>query len=269
MLFRSAVITHSGALIGSFGAAGHIRRVGFSRLISTGNEASLDMSDALDFLVEDPDTRVICLAVESVRRPQAFLEAVNRAIAAGKPVIALKLGRSRQGRAIAQSHTGAISGDAWAFEAICRQHGVEIAHDLTELIDRAICFEQLPAAKWSPLEGLAIVTASGGGAGMASDFCEDMDIGLPALDCIAGQVSEVVPGVQVVNPLDMTGVHPESYPVVQKIIETTGQPVQLLLGRADMLGRLRPELFANDSVGVITVKDILKELEKQIGRAHV
>ncbi len=64
------------------------------------------------------------------------------------------------------------------------------------------------------------------------------------------------------DPLDMTGVHPESYPVVQKIIETTGQPVQALLGRADMLGELRPELFANDTVGVITVKDILKELEK-------
>ena len=64
------------------------------------------------------------------------------------------------------------------------------------------------------------------------------------------------------DPLDMTGVHPESYPVVQKIIETTGQPVQSLLGRADMLGKLRPELFANDTVGVITVKDILKELEK-------
>lgn len=64
------------------------------------------------------------------------------------------------------------------------------------------------------------------------------------------------------DPLDMTGVHPESYPVVQKIIQSTGQAVQAVLGRADMLGKLRPELFANDTVGVITVKDILKELEK-------
>ncbi len=64
------------------------------------------------------------------------------------------------------------------------------------------------------------------------------------------------------DPLDMTGVHPESYPVVQKIIASTGQAVQAVLGRADMLGKLRPELFANDTVGVITVKDILKELEK-------
>ena len=65
--------------------SGKAAGLGFSYVISTGNEASLDMSDALDFLVEDPDTRVICLAVESVRRPQAFLEAVNRAIAAATP----------------------------------------------------------------------------------------------------------------------------------------------------------------------------------------
>ena len=64
------------------------------------------------------------------------------------------------------------------------------------------------------------------------------------------------------NPLDMTGVHPETYPVVEQIIETTGQPVQSLMGRADMLKTLRPELFANEKFGVITVKDILGELEK-------
>ncbi|MDD3783978.1 MAG: Tex family protein [Hydrogenophaga sp.] len=64
------------------------------------------------------------------------------------------------------------------------------------------------------------------------------------------------------NPLDMTGVHPETYPVVERIIEHTGQPVGGLMGRADMLKTLRPELFANERFGVITVKDILSELEK-------
>ncbi len=64
------------------------------------------------------------------------------------------------------------------------------------------------------------------------------------------------------NPLDMTGVHPETYPVVEQIITTTGKPVAELMGRADMLKTLRPELFANDKFGVITVKDILGELEK-------
>jgi protein Tex len=64
------------------------------------------------------------------------------------------------------------------------------------------------------------------------------------------------------NPLDMTGVHPETYPVVEQIIAATGKPVSELMGRADMLKTLRPELFANDKFGVITVKDILGELEK-------
>ena len=64
------------------------------------------------------------------------------------------------------------------------------------------------------------------------------------------------------NPLDMTGVHPETYPVVQQIIEKTGQPVAGLMGRADMLKTLRPELFVSEKFGAITVKDILAELEK-------
>ncbi len=64
------------------------------------------------------------------------------------------------------------------------------------------------------------------------------------------------------NPLDMTGVHPETYPVVEKIMTHTAKPVAELMGRADMLKVLRPELFANEKFGVITVKDILGELEK-------
>jgi uncharacterized protein len=64
------------------------------------------------------------------------------------------------------------------------------------------------------------------------------------------------------NPLDMTGVHPETYPVVQQIIAKTGKPVAELMGRADLLKTLAPALFANDKFGVITVKDILGELEK-------
>ena len=64
------------------------------------------------------------------------------------------------------------------------------------------------------------------------------------------------------NPLDMTGVHPETYAVVEQIMAHTGKPVSELMGRADMLKTLKPELFANETFGVITVKDILAELEK-------
>jgi uncharacterized protein len=64
------------------------------------------------------------------------------------------------------------------------------------------------------------------------------------------------------NPLDMTGVHPETYPVVERLMTHTSRPVAELMGRADMLKALKPELFANEKFGVITVKDILGELEK-------
>ena len=64
------------------------------------------------------------------------------------------------------------------------------------------------------------------------------------------------------NPLDMTGVHPETYPVVEQIIARVGKPVAELMGRAELLQSLRPELFANERFGVITVRDILGELEK-------
>ncbi|MEZ5717492.1 MAG: Tex family protein [Burkholderiaceae bacterium] len=64
------------------------------------------------------------------------------------------------------------------------------------------------------------------------------------------------------NPLDMTGVHPETYPVVEQIMEKTGRPVAEIMGRTDMLKVLQPELFANEKFGVITVRDILAELEK-------
>jgi uncharacterized protein len=64
------------------------------------------------------------------------------------------------------------------------------------------------------------------------------------------------------NPLDMTGVHPETYPVVEHLMSHTAKPVAELMGRADMLKALKPELFANEKFGVITVKDILGELEK-------
>ena len=64
------------------------------------------------------------------------------------------------------------------------------------------------------------------------------------------------------NPLDVTGVHPETYPVVEKMLKTTGKPIGDLMGKSDVLRSLKPELFADDKFGVITVKDILGELEK-------
>ncbi len=198
-------ITHSGATIGPMGIAGVERGVGFSFLISTGNEAVVDVSECIDFLADDEATRAICLLIETIRRPQAFFESVRRALDAGKPVVALKNGRSRRGREIATSHTGALAGEAWVYESAFRQHGIGIARDLVDLADRMVLFGQLPSSRWPRARGLAIVSGSGGWAAMASDVCEEEGIALPALSALRDHVARVIPGVTTVNPLDLTG----------------------------------------------------------------
>ena len=93
------MVAHSGALLEAVAAsAWRTGGVGFNYLISAGNEAVTDMADYLDFLVDDDATRVIALALEKIRRPEEFFAAASRALQAGKPIIALKLGRSARGR---------------------------------------------------------------------------------------------------------------------------------------------------------------------------
>lgn len=199
------LISHSGGLLGAIGNAGYERGVGFSHLLSTGNELQTGLADFLDFLVADPATVAIALVVESVRRPEQFRAALLRAHAAGKPVVALKLGRSARGQAIARSHTGAITGSAWVYDVMFAQHGVGVAHDVPDLVDQLVCFAQLPRDRWSRAEGVAVLATSGGWAGIAGDVAEDEGVPLPDLDQARAEVLAVVPEAHVVNPLDMSG----------------------------------------------------------------
>jgi acyl-CoA synthetase (NDP forming) len=201
------VVTHSGGMIGALALSGYDRAVGFSHSISVGNEAMVDLVDCLEFLVDDPATKAICLVIEQIRRPDAFFEAVGRATRAGKPVIALKLARAERSQRIARSHTGSIAGDAWVYDAAFRQHGVIGVRSLSEMLDCAACFDQLPVEKWSAMDGLAVLTSSGGGASLSSDVFSDssVNVPLPEFTSIQADLQELIPGVDVANPLDMTG----------------------------------------------------------------
>ena len=202
---RIAFVTHSGATMMPMCIAGVERRIGFSYLVSTGNEAVVDMAEVVAYLATDPSTNAICLLIETIRDPQAFWTAVDAAIAAGKPVLALKNGRSARGQAIAKSHTGAVAGEAWVYASALRQHGVILANDLVDLADRAVLFDQLPRTRWNRVAGLAIASGSGGWVTMASDVCAEEGIDLPALDDLRPQIAEVVPAASIVNPIDLTG----------------------------------------------------------------
>ncbi|WP_405146677.1 acetate--CoA ligase family protein [Nocardia salmonicida] len=198
-----SAVTHSGAMIEAIAASAcRPGGVGLNILVSAGNEAVTDMADYLDFLVDDERTRVIALAMEKIRRPDAFFAAAARAQEAGKPIVAIKMGRSERGQRMAASHTGSLVGDAWVYEVALRQAGIELAHEIDELVDRVQFLEQLPPQRWVEVRGLGVLTATGGFAQLASDMAEDTGVTVPVLDRIQPFVDEHIQGKPVANPLD-------------------------------------------------------------------
>lgn len=231
-----SAVMHSGSMIGAMVAAGYRPGgVGLNMLISAGNEAVTDVADYLDFLVDDENTRIIALGLEKIRRPRAFFDAAARALEAGKPIIAIKMGRGARGAKIAASHTGTLTGDSWAYEVAFRQAGIQIAHELDELVDRVQFLEQLPRSKWTQVKGLAVLTATGGFSQLASDIGEDMGLDIPDLEDMQPWVAENIPGGNVPNPLDSTGFIISMEGLWDRILDAYGQN-----GNVDTLFYLNP-----------------------------
>jgi acyl-CoA synthetase (NDP forming) len=151
--------------------------VGFSVFVSTGNEADLDVADFIDELVDDPGTRVIATILESLADGERFVRAAQRALAAGKPLIVLKVGRNALGNKSAQSHTGKIAGDYALYQGVFAQCGVTVVDDLPALLTTAWAFSHLPHRSGL---GIGILTYSGGTAVLAADACGEFGLALPA-----------------------------------------------------------------------------------------
>ena len=127
-----AVLCQSGSIADAFLSLGG--RIGLRCVVSSGAEAVTDAADFLAFFADDPDTRAVGLFLETVRRPDAFVDALRRCAEAGKPVVCLKVGRSEAAARAALSHTGALVGSDRAFSAVLRRHS-------------AIEVERLPRAR--------------------------------------------------------------------------------------------------------------------------
>jgi len=178
-----------------------IRGLGFSYAISSGNELDLDLADYINFMVEDADTRMIACMVEGIRRPAAFMAAAAKALAAQKPILMVKVGRSDGGRAAVKSHTGAIAGDDQVFDAVCRKYGVVRCPSLDDLIETALAFStgRLPHGP-----RIAMVGASGGGKGLFLDYASDEGAEMAVLGAAtqARLRALIDAGVPAENPLD-------------------------------------------------------------------
>jgi acyl-CoA synthetase (NDP forming) len=197
-----AVVSHSGSTWS--GIVGNLRQLRFNYAISAGQELATGVADYVDFLAAQPSTRVICLVLETVRQPEAFLAAVARARQRGIVMIALKLGRSTQGQVFAQSHSGAMSGSADVYDAIFERHGVIGVRTLDELMDTAELF----AAPRRPHNGLmGLGCDSGGERQLIADLAEPLRLPFaPLAPATVARLADLLDeGVEAANPLDYWG----------------------------------------------------------------
>ena len=119
------------------------------------------------YFVDDPYTTVIGLLLEKIRTPNGILQGCSiEPSMQEKPIVALKLGQSERAQRMAASHTGALIGDAWVYDMAFEQAGIQVASDLEDLVDRVQLLEQLSPAHWSPVNGLAELTMTGGSASL-------------------------------------------------------------------------------------------------------
>lgn len=161
-----AIVSQSGSMMGGLMSRGLGRGVGFSKLISVGNEADLGVGELAGLLVDDPHTEAILLFMETIRDAPHLAEAARRAYAAAKPVIVYKLGRSEVGQDLAASHTGAMAGTDEAVDAFFKAHGMLRVDTLEALFE-------LPALvkgrKPNKQHRVAAMTTTGGGAACVVD----------------------------------------------------------------------------------------------------
>jgi len=181
------------------------RDVGISHLVTVGNEAMVTVAEGIDYLVEQEGTRVIALYLESVRHPEVFLAAAERAMKAGKPIVAYKAGRGALGAKVTAAHTGSLAGDDRVFDAVFRQHGiirVDSIEDLVTTCGLLDAYGELPGTR------VAFVTGSGAMCGVIGDTAEANGVELP--DFAESTVEELravgLPEFATAqNPLDTTG----------------------------------------------------------------
>ena len=196
------IASQSGAFGAHLGALARDRGLGCSVLITTGNEADITVADAIRWMVESDGTDVICAYMEAVNDAPALLAALDAARAAGKPVLALKSGRSAVGARAAASHTASLTGDAVVADAVLADRGAIILRDPETMMDIAYAASK----KIMPTRhSLGVITVSGGAGIVISDEAERIGLPMPPMPAAAqARLKQVLPYASPVNPLDCT-----------------------------------------------------------------
>lgn len=197
-------VTQSGALGYSIFNMAQESGIGFSYVVSTGNEMDLDAADFMDFMLDDENTRMVFAYLEGIRDGAKFMRLADKALAAGKPLAVLKVGRSETGSRAAASHTAALTGSDEVVDAFFRQKGIIRVDDVQGFIDLAKALKgtaRIPRGR-----GLGIVSISGGGGVLCADTAEECGLQVAALQpqTSAEIARNIPPFGSPVNPVDVT-----------------------------------------------------------------
>lgn len=199
-----ALVSQSGAsAFGPFLTRAVDLGIGYSYIVTTGNEADLESSDFIRYLLDDPDTRVIACFIEGFKDGRKFIEVARLAAERGKPIVLIKIGRSAAGAKAATSHTAALTGADAVHDAVFKQYGVIRVEDYDELLETSQWLAYSP-----PLasEGVSIVSHSGGISSLTADKCGQMGLQLPDLTPSArDKLNGILKGFGwAANPADVT-----------------------------------------------------------------
>lgn len=193
----------SGSLMASLISHAQDCGAGFSVAATVGNQADIELCDLLEYFIEDATTRAICLYVEGLKDGARFLELARRARAAGKPVLAVKAGRSAAGERLTQSHTASLAGSYAVWAAACRDHAVILLDDPEALI---YCADFLIRFGAPAKSTVAVISPSGGTVAVTGDRVSAAGLALaePGAETCAALRTLLPPG-RLFNPLDVGG----------------------------------------------------------------
>ena len=199
---RVALILHSGSVFSAFCDVG--ARLDYSYVISAGQELTTTAADYLDYVLEEGETVAIGLFLETVRDPDGFCRALEKAVACDVPVVALKVGRSETAAAMALTHSGAMVGNMAAYEALFERYGVIAVETLDEMAATLALFEQPRRAGPG---NVASIHDSGGEREMFADLADDLGVPLARIseETKARLAASLDAGLEPGNPLDAWG----------------------------------------------------------------
>jgi len=215
---RIGVIAQSGGIGFALFNRGKAAGLGFSYVISTGNEADLGMADFLDYMVEDQHTQTVMLFCEAVRNGPGFVAALEKARRLGKPVIAIKVGKSAAGTRAAASHTASLSGSHAAYHAVFERYGVIETDDADEAVAIAGLVLTCPLPKG---RRAGIITVSGGGGAWMADTLSAHGLLVPTLSpATQAELRPLMPSYgAAANPVDVTAQGLNTGPAMMTVME--------------------------------------------------